>query len=56
MGIPQIILIVLMAVSLGITIAKDGTDREPYNAWQSVISIVIMVLLLWWGGFFTPCN
>lgn len=56
MGIPQIIIIVLMAVSFGITIAKDGEERDPYNWWQAFISIVIMMLLLWWGGFFTPCN
>lgn len=53
MGIPQIIMIVMLALVLFINIANHNKPREgKYNAWQALVSIAIQVSLLIWGGFF----
>jgi uncharacterized membrane protein YbjE (DUF340 family) len=51
MGIPQVIWIVLVSLSLGI-IAKEHGEMREQNFLYSLISILIQVGLLWWGGFF----
>ena len=51
MGIPQIILLLLYATSLGISLSKHGETRK-YDFWSSLIGCIIEVLLLYWGGFF----
>lgn len=53
MKAPQIIMVSLLALSFGITLAnhkkpKIGED----NAWISLIGLIIQIALLWWGGFF----
>lgn len=54
MGIPQIIMIVILAMGLGIHITRHGEEREDeYNAVYATISTAIQVGLLIWGGFFT---
>lgn len=53
MGVPQIIMIVMLALVLFINIAEHNKPREvKYNAWEALISIAIEVSLLTWGGFF----
>lgn len=53
MGIPQIIMIVLFAMGLGITLIKNGEPRtDNYSFGMSFVATVIQVALLWWGGFF----
>ena len=53
MGIPQIIMIVLLALMLFINIANHNKPREgKYNGWDALIAIVIQISLLTWGGFF----
>ncbi len=49
---PQIAVIVLYALSLGITLSKDGQPQPPYNFWTSLLGIGIQVGLLIAGGFF----
>ncbi|UWG96827.1 hypothetical protein LPY66_18410 [Dehalobacter sp. DCM] len=53
MGTPQIIYIVLIALSLGINIAEHGKPRSNNNAWYAVISAAITTGILIWGGFFS---
>lgn len=55
MGAPQIILIVLYALSLGMVISKHGEEKtnEKYNAWAGLIGTAIQIGLLIWGGFFS---
>ena len=54
MGVPQIIIIILYAVNLGITLAKHGESTESkYNFIGTFISTALMVGLLIWGGFFS---
>lgn len=53
MKAPQIIMIALMAMNLGINLVKNGEPKdETYSFPVSLISIVINVGLLIWGGFF----
>lgn len=53
MRAPQIIMISIMAMNIGITLVKDGTPREDkYSLPISLVSTAINVALLKWGGFF----
>lgn len=53
MGIPQIIMIVMLALMLFINIANHNKPRKgKYNAWQALVGIAIQISLLTWGGFF----
>jgi hypothetical protein len=50
--LPQLLLVVLCLLSMGITIEKHGKPREGNeNAWFSFISLIIQFVILWWGGF-----
>ena len=52
MGIPQILVIVLWALSLGLTLAKHGEPRGgKESVWTALVGVAIMAALLWWGGF-----
>lgn len=54
MNAPQIIMITLLAISLGMTTAKHGepkTGRE--SGWNALIAMAIQFGILYWGGFFT---
>lgn len=54
MGIPQILIIILFAINLGINIAKHGEDKEEkYNFWLALISTLIECFILYCGGFFS---
>ena len=49
---PQIILVGLLLVELGMALAKHGEPRESnFSVWNSLISDAIILGLLWWGGF-----
>ena len=49
---PQIVIIVLMAMSTGMALVKHGEPRNAkYNFWVELISNLIMAGLLWFGGF-----
>lgn len=52
MGWPQITLIVLLALSGGMSLAKDGRPRYPYSFGWWLVSAAITVGLLYAGGFF----
>lgn len=49
---PQIIFIILVAVSGGIVLANHGMPRENYNIGTWLITMIVEVGLLYWGGFF----
>ena len=51
MGAPQVIMIVLLALGSGLSWAQHKKPREPNNAWVQLASTLIVVALLWWGGF-----
>lgn len=53
MGIPQIIIIVIYAIGLGIAICEHGTPKTGVNNfWLTLWSAITELSLFWWGGFF----
>ena len=53
MKAPQIIMIIIMAMNLGINLVKNGEPKnETYSFPLSLVSAVVNVGLLIWGGFF----
>lgn len=50
--IAKIILISLMILGLGINIGEHGKERKPTNAWTSLISFIVIIVLLYYAGFF----
>lgn len=53
MGIPQIIILVIYMIYLGMSLADDGKVKiQKESFWLSLVSCGIMLALLWWGGFF----
>lgn len=53
-GTPQIIMVVLMMLNIGVNIAKYAdSEQGKVGFWSSTISTVFMIGLLYWGGFFS---
>jgi uncharacterized membrane protein YoaK (UPF0700 family) len=53
MGAPQIIVIALFALSLGVAIAEHGKEKKyKFNAMLVVLQEAVVTALLIWGGFF----
>lgn len=53
MGIPQVIMIVMLSLTLFIDVVKHHEPREgEHNGWVTLIAIAIQVSILTWGGFF----
>ena len=44
--------ICLMCLSVGITMARHGPPREPYDAGAAIFGFAICMTLLWFAGFF----
>lgn len=53
-GIPQVIVVVLYILSLGLTLGKHGQPRnDKYDFRVTLVTTSIMIALLYWGRFFT---
>ncbi len=52
MSWPQITMIVLLALGVGVSTAKHGESRPPYNGFLAIGSAAISAWLLYVGGFF----
>lgn len=52
MGTPQIIFIVLAAMTAGIILTKHGQPRDNYHFGHWIFAAAIEMGLLYWGGFF----
>ena len=53
MGAPQIIVIIIYAMAIGIEATRHGQPKEGnHNVLTTLISVAINVAILWWGGFF----
>jgi ABC-type dipeptide/oligopeptide/nickel transport system permease subunit len=51
-NLPQIIFLILIFLNFGLVIAKHGEEQAPYNAGAHLISVIMILSLLYWGGFF----
>ena len=53
MRVPQVIIITLLAMGVGIDLARDGEPKTgTYSAWITIADAVLTISLLKWGGFF----
>jgi hypothetical protein len=53
--LPQIIYIVFIGLSLGISLVQHGkTSERKENFWSTLLASALMIGLLYWGGFFNP--
>lgn len=54
--IPQIIILVLGMLGLGMDIARHGEymKTKKIDAWASLFTVILTWLLLYWGGFWDP--
>lgn len=52
LGIPQVVFIVVMALELGIIIARWGQKKTGTYGANDFFGTAIVLVLLWWGGFF----
>jgi hypothetical protein len=49
---PQILMLVLFSIALGIDISKHGEPKTgTNNCIIGIIAIGIQTAILWWGGF-----
>lgn len=55
-GWPQGVLLIMMILSLGISMEKHGQPNKDENAWITLAADVIVITLLYFGGFFTRCG
>jgi hypothetical protein len=54
MRTPQIIYLILVIVALIIEAGRDGEKKKgAYSFWKTTIAIILQILLLGWGGFFS---
>lgn len=50
---PQIIMVIFISYSLGVSLCQHGKPRENHNFLYDLISIGLLVFILVWGGFFS---
>ena len=52
---PQLLLLGLYALSLGINCAQHGRERQgTHNVWIAIASLVVVNIPLYFGGFWNP--
>ena len=52
MGWPQIVMIVIGSIGIGVNLVKHGERRtDKYNVWVSIIGCAIEAIILYFGGF-----
>ena len=52
MEAPQIIALILFAINLLINANMHNKPRPDFNFWTTLISVILNLTLLYWGGFF----
>ena len=54
MGAPQYIVLAILLINFGISIAEHGQPKTGHeNALSSLFSVSLWIGLLYWGGFFS---
>ena len=55
-GLPQAILLLIYAAVLTIIATRHGQYRhwETYSLPMSILTSLVLIALLYWGGFFDP--
>lgn len=53
-GVPQIIILVLYVLTIGISLAEHGKEKKGKESFfTTAIGVSIQMALLYWGGFFS---
>jgi hypothetical protein len=53
MGIPEILMIVLWGIGLGVALTQHGEPKTgSYNFFVTLVATALEFGLMWWGGFF----
>lgn len=52
MHTPQITMIVLMSLGVGIALARHSKPRSTHNAYFKIIDMCLLAWILYCGGFF----
>ncbi len=52
MGVAQIVVIVILTIKLLVSSHYHGTNMGKHNFWIKLLSVIIWLALLFWGGFF----
>ncbi|MEA9551732.1 hypothetical protein ABFU65_12010 [Xanthomonas campestris pv. raphani] len=57
-GWPQALYLALLLIGLGIAISKHGEMKKPerHKAGTTFVASMLVVLLLYWGGFFAGAS
>jgi len=50
--IPQLLFVIIIAMSIGIALAKHGKPSPKYNFWLTLLASAIWYAIAWSGGFF----
>ena len=51
--IPQYLILAITILGLGIAMERHGKEKKgKENIWITILSNIILLSLLWWGGFF----
>ena len=54
MHAPQIIMIAILAISIGTNLSRHGEPQTGnHNIVHTIIGAAISVAILWWGGFWS---
>lgn len=53
MSAPQVIMIILYALSIARGAYKHGEPDGHVNVWANVFGVALGAALLWWGGFWS---
>lgn len=51
LGTPQIVLLVFIVLEFCAHCRKAGEPRGPYNPAGNFLNALILIAILWWGGF-----
>jgi len=54
--IAKIILVLLMTLSLGMSLAQINKEKRRRDAFSALLSYLLIMILLYWAGFFESCN
>ncbi len=52
MAAPQIVMLALIFINLLLSAHLHEKPKDDHNFWADLISMSILSLILWWGGFF----
>lgn len=56
LGIPQVLMLLIFVFAVGMASPDKKSDQQKAEFGMTVIVVVVQILLMIWGGFFTSCD